>query len=180
MSDRTRTIIIACFFAFTQIGIIILSEINAKKRRQKKKLPYSDYDERQELIRGVAYRYGFLTVVLFGFFDAYFCQWVRGDVFARGVEFWLAVALGAFVIAEYEIWHDVPIPNVRRKEKGYAVSFWIVMTAALLLFTCLDLGSDVEGVLDFHELMLILLTLYVLGWLSYLARLIVRKLRDRE
>lgn len=180
MSDRTSGIILACFFALVQIGVIILSEVNAKKRRQKKKMPYSDYDERQELIRGVAFRYGFFTVALFGFFDTYFRQWVSGEVFARGIEFWLAVALGSFVIAEYEIWHDVPIPNVKRKGKGYAVVFWIVITAVFLVFTCLALWSNVEGVLDFHELMPIVLALYVLGWLSYLARWIVHRVRDRE
>ena len=80
-----------------------------------------DYDERQELVRGRAYKYGFFTVAAISSVLMIYCAFEQKD--SVNVFFsMLSVFSGIVVFAAYCIWHDAFF-TLKKKPTSYIILF---------------------------------------------------------
>ncbi len=193
MSKFTGGIIYAVLLTSFYVGSRILAFFSRKKARLKQHLPEEEYDERQELYRGKAFRYGFYTIVVFCLFDSYLFSFIHEDIFEPHVELPLAISLGTFVILEYELWNDVNTPvvlpktgKVKKKRKSNQT---LDMIVTLIMFGLLALAIvflipwkhfAVDGKMDLLDLLFILFVMIVIYIVSCIAHGIYLKIRDRE
>lgn len=63
------------------------------------------YDERQEIVRGRAFKYGFFTYLVYLFLDMIYGDYLE-RVMERGVVSFAGLILGVVVYAGYAIWND--------------------------------------------------------------------------
>ena len=87
------------FLAGAAIAIVAALIIRAK-------YPKGEYDERQELLRGRAYRHAFLTVLILAAIHAMFVSLTERPIMEDGVSAMLLVLVGVAVFAIDCILHD--------------------------------------------------------------------------
>ncbi len=193
MSRFTSGIIYAVLLTSFYVGSRILAFFSRKKARLKQHLPEQEYDERQELFRGKAFRYGFYTVVVFCLFDSYLFSFIHEDIFEPHVELPLAISLGTFVILEYELWNDVntpvALPKPGKAKKKRKSNQTLDMIVTLIMFGMLALAIAflvpwkhfaVDGKFDLLDLLFVLFIKIVIYIVSHIAHGIYVKIRDRE
>ncbi len=119
MKDMLAVLIALLLFA------VILALLNRNKGRNK------DFDERQTLVRGRGYKYGFCTLLLA---IAVILAMITFDVLPRELTFFslcAALFLGLFVFCAYNIWHDAFF-GLHQKPGTYLLICLAVMLANLL------------------------------------------------
>lgn len=72
----------------------------------KKSLFNCNFDERQELIRGRAFRYGFFVMVFYFFIFGMIADAMGQNIIPQEIVCVLGVSAGIVVFAVYAIWHD--------------------------------------------------------------------------
>ncbi|MCR5789220.1 MAG: hypothetical protein K6G83_04955 [Lachnospiraceae bacterium] len=107
------------------IAFILLRAANTNHRMK------SDYDERQERIRGKAYMYAFYTMMIY---EAAMVVLKAGEIvfpFEDYLAGFIGVILGCIVLGCYCIWHDVywGLNNNRRR---YYIIFGVIFALNLM------------------------------------------------
>ena len=149
----------------------------------KKKRAEQDLDERQEIEAAKGCMYGFYTILAFSVFDLWLYFFVNESVFEPSIDVFLGVFLGLFVMMEYSIWKDAAF-GLHGKPVAIAILlFFLAVAFGLVLYLFrLDPSASisVEGKMDLGELLVVGFILYLLIFLTDLARLIYVRIRDRE
>ena len=64
------------------------------------------YDERQQIVRGIGFKYGFFTVMLYDVAAAFLISVEKRQYIDHAVLMFTGIFLGTFVYAAYCIWHE--------------------------------------------------------------------------
>lgn len=134
---------------FVVIGLTII------KRRNGGKGAFCDFDERQELVRGRAFKYGFFTLLLYFIIAVSLGKiGVRQTYFDSATIIFMGICLGIMVFTSYAIWHDAYF-SMQDKPRG-----WIILFVAMFFLNMVvGLGglhetdtSSSHGLLGEHSL----------------------------
>lgn len=90
-------------FIAPAIIIVLMAALIYAANKQRKQDGYVDYDERQLLIRGNAFKYGFYAVCLYGTVYFLFTRSTEMALMQDGVAAFLGVLLGVAVFAVYSV-----------------------------------------------------------------------------
>lgn len=99
------------------------------------------YDERQEVVRGRGFKYGFFTMLIYFAAETLFGSFL--ELFAdRSVISFIGLCLGVAVYAVYGIWKDAYI-SLNENPKRVIIVFFVI--AAMILVRRLCTNREVEG-----------------------------------
>lgn len=138
------------------------------------------YDERQEIVRGKAFKYGFFSMMI--------CNIILGlgpDILetelpmVNSITMFLGVAVGVIVFATYAIWNEGYF-GLNERPKGMLMLFAFI--AAINAFTSIMNGLDgnlvADGILQMGFLSVICSVMFVIVFGVVLIKSIVRKNED--
>ena len=106
--------------------VVVLSKAANKDHRVK-----TEYDERQQVIRGVAYRYAFYTIMIY---EAVMIVLTLAEIELPVEDYILhfgGIVLSGLVLAVYSIWHDV-YWGLNNNRTRYGVVFFITALLNLI------------------------------------------------
>ena len=178
MLDRTSGIIIASVFFVIYAAGMIAGMIQQEK---KKKKSGNDLDERQKIIEGKAWQYGFMTSLGAGVYVSFLNRLCEEPLSERSVELWLVLLLGLFVGMEYQIWNDAWLGTRTKPVRGLLALLLLTAVIGAVIFLLPFRENAVkDGRLQWAGFVIICFGSLCLNTLTALARVIYLKLRDRE
>ncbi len=141
----------------------------------------TEYDEKQEAVRGKGFKYGFFTMILYN--GAIIILSATGFTIPmiHEVVLFTGIMLGAIVMASYDIWHDAYM-GLNTNAKGFAV--FAIVVAGINLLSALFSWKDTEmfeaGKLQFPFMNLICCLSFVLIGIQLFAKSIMDKKEEEE
>lgn len=155
--------------------ILIIAAICVLSRFSKKE---AQFDERQELIRGRAYRLGFLTLII-ALVICLICHTMLDSTLSY-FAFALCLVLGLSVFAVYSIWHDAFF-SFQQKPGSY-----LLLCAVAIVSNALAIGTHLRDGMTLVEMfhgvysqnLLFVLTFLVIAVTLVLRICLTRKEED--
>lgn len=83
------------------------------------------YDERQELIRGKGFKYGFFTLIIFNFLAAMLSSFVEKPHIEAEALMIIGILIGIFVYVTYCIWHESYF-SLNENPKRVLIAFFLI------------------------------------------------------
>ena len=139
------------YFVGVLVGfaIVLLIVFILRKSRGASMLAAEEFDERQLLIRNKGYKYGFVTIMVYGLL--YFLYSAAGGkpIMLDGVAAFLGVMLGVFVFSCYNSLHDAQF-GYRESGKRYLVGYGIIaaICIAVSIINLVEGGLVQNGMID--------------------------------
>ena len=153
------------------VGMLLVILIITTKNYSVKR----DYDERQELVRGKGYKYGFLTMIIANIVLGYVSMFFQKPIMDTCFSMVLSVALGGLVNIHYCIWKEGYF-SLNEKPKTFIIimaiiAVWQYMTFAGFLKT----GVIVDGMITYRCTNLVMGVLLTFTLVDLLAKSISQK-----
>lgn len=111
----------------------------------KKSLFSCKFDERQELVRGRAFRYGFFTMIAYFLVFGVTVEIMGRNIISVGIVCILGAAIGIMVFVVYAIWHDAYYAlkeNPTRFSMLFAAFMILNLIAGIRRFTDHEAGES--------------------------------------
>lgn len=152
------------------ISIILISRNNSNKKFK------SEYDERQEVVRGRSYKWGYYTaIVLFAVFTLLD---LGGIVFPveQSVLFFGALAVSASVQVAYSLWNDA-YWGINNKLRNYVVMFIVlgIINGLSGAMAYVDGRMIVDGILTHSFISFECVLIFVVFGIVCLVKSVVKK-----
>ena len=155
------------------IAIVVIVFITTKLRKNQT----PKYDERQEIVRGKAYKYAFFTMLIFGALYMYCSLFIESEFLLASVALMIDMFIGLVVYAVYSIWNDA-FATINGISKSYII--FLVCTVVLNLGNAIGTIKDgsiiANGTLTLDSISLVC----AISLTIVLVTMLVKKLMNRE
>lgn len=152
------------------LGILIITTKNHTVKR--------DYDERQELVRGKGYKYGFLTMLIANMTLGYISLFFQKPIMDTCFSMVLSMALGGLVNIHYCIWKEGYF-SLNEKPKVFITIMAILAVWQYASFAgYLKSGVVVDGMITYRCTNLVMGVLLTFTLVDLLAKSISQKRED--
>lgn len=131
------------------IAIVLLITFILRKARGASIRGAEEYDERQLIIRGKGYKYGFATFMIYGIIYFLYSTVGGKPIMLDGVATFLGVMLGVFVLACYNILNDAQFgykDSGKRALLVYGIVAAICLTVSII--NLVEVGLVQNGLID--------------------------------
>ena len=152
------------------LGILIITTKNHTVKR--------DYDERQGLVRGKGYKYGFITMLIanmtLGYISLFFDKPIMDTCFSM----FLSIGLGGLVNIHYCIWKEGYF-SLNEKPKVFITIMLVLAVLQYISFAgSLKEGIIVDGMITYRATSLVVAVLLTFTLVDLLVKSISRKRED--
>lgn len=137
-----------------------------------------EYDERQELVRGKGYKYGFITMLIanmtLGYISLFFDKPIMDTCFSM----FLSIGLGGLVNIHYCIWKEGYF-SLNEKPKVFITIMLVLAVLQYISFAgSLKEGIIVDGMITYRATSLVVAVLLTFTLVDLLAKSISQKRED--
>ncbi len=157
------------------ILIILVVPVLFTSKLRKNQTP--KYDERQELVRGKAYKYAFFAMLIFGAIYMYSSLFIGSELLLASVAIMIDMFVGLVVYGVYCIWNDA-FATINGISKSYII--FLVCTVVLNLGNAIGTIKDgsiiANGTLTLDSISLVC----AISLTIILITMLVKKLMNRE
>lgn len=164
-------------FIAPAIIIVLMAALIYAANKQRKQDGYVDYDERQLLIRGNAFKYGFYAVCLYGTVYFLFTRSTEMALMQDGVAAFLGVLLGVAVFAVYSVL------NGAQFTKSSPMRSFLILYGLVIVMNLVSTGLHIHAHDFIRDGVLTDAIIYPAVALTFLAAFIatlVQGIRDRK
>ena len=164
-------------FIAPAIIIVLMAALIYAANKQRKQDGYVDYDERQLLIRGNAFKYGFYAVCLYGTVYFLFTRSTEMALMQDGVAAFLGVLLGVAVFAVYSVL------NGAQFTKSSPMRSFLILYGLVIVMNLVSTGLHIHAHDFIRDGVLTDAIIYPAVALAFLAAFIatlVQGMRDRK
>ena len=155
------------------IAIVVIVFITTKLRKNQT----PKYDERQEIVRGKAYKYAFFTMLIFGALYMYCSLFIESEFLLASVALMIDMFIGLVVYGVYCIWNEA-FATINGIPKSYII--FLVCTVVLNLGNAIGTIKDgsiiANGTLTLDSISLVC----AVSLTIVLVTMLVKKLMNRE
>ena len=155
------------------IAIVVIVFITTKLRKNQT----PKYDERQEIVRGKAYKYAFFTMLIFGALYMYCSLFIESELLLASVALMIDMFIGLVVYAVYSIWNDA-FATLNGISKSYIIflACTVVLNLGNAIGTIKDGSIIANGTLTLDSISLVC----AISLTIVLVTMLVKKLMNRE
>ena len=155
------------------IAIVVIVFITTKLRKNQT----PKYDERQEMVRGKAYKYAFFTMLIFGALYMYCSLFIESELLLASVALMIDMFIGLVVYAVYSIWNDA-FATLNGISKSYIIflACTVVLNLGNAIGTIKDGSIIANGTLTLDSISLVC----AISLTIVLVTMLVKKLMNRE
>lgn len=151
-------------------GILIVTTKNYSLKRE--------YDERQELVRGKGFKYGFFTMLITNFILSYLNLYLSKPIMDMSFAMILSMSLGVLVCVHYCIWKEGYF-SLNEKPKTFIA---LMSVCAVVQYICfagyLKTGIIINGAITFRGVNLLLGIMVTFLLIDLLVKSICQKRED--
>lgn len=129
------------------------------------------YDERQQLVRGRGFKYGFFTLMLYDIFYGFGNVILEKQVVDHMTAVFFGVFLGIAVYASYCIWHEGYF-SLNENPKRVMLVFAILAVSNFIIFAVQILHGTVmkDGIITYHCVNLLCGVLFIIIFMVVFAK----------
>lgn len=139
------------------------------------------YDERQQTVRGIGFKYGFFTIIIYDLIAGFLTATSEGKQYVDNAVLMLfGIFLGIFVYVSYCIWNDGYF-SLNQNKTAVLIAFAVIALANFAL-AAIEITHGVmieDGVLTFRCTNLLCGILFILIFLVLVAKSLYKK-REEE
>ena len=158
---------------FILITLVVPVLITSKLRKNQT----PKYDERQEIVRGKAYKYAFFTMLIFGALYMYCSLFVGRELLLASVALMIDMFIGLVVYVVYCIWNEA-FATINGISKSYIIflACTVVLNLGNAIGTIKDGSIIANGTLTLDSISLVC----AISLTIVLVTMLVKKLMNRE
>lgn len=170
MTDLLLPIIILIFLvAF----VLIISRLTKNKN--------CNFDERQELIRGRAYKYAFFTYLIYGVGYSAVSSLLEKDFMTTSTAFMVGLYISLIVFAVYNIWNDSFFAFNQKPVSYISLFFIVTICSGIGSITSIRDGSIIEnGSLTLDCIGTVCAIAFAIILITMLIKMILNKKAEQE
>lgn len=158
------------------LGFVVCFAVVLIVVRVVRKNKVSNYDERQLLVRGNAYRNAFVSMVMYGLLYSVYIIMSEKELMQDGVSMYIGVLVGVTVFTVYCIWNDAYLRLSQNPKKYFILGIVVVMLNAIGGFEKLREGKVIkDGILTFNCLQISLAIAWLIIEIALIIKLVFEK-----
>ncbi|MEE1124923.1 MAG: hypothetical protein UHK60_01925 [Acutalibacteraceae bacterium] len=164
------------FFIIIIIALIIISILKIKNKK-------SNFDERQELVRGKAYKYAFFSMAIYGAIYLLCSMFIEKEFLTASMALIIDMFIGLVVSGVYSIWNEAFFTlNIKQSPKAYIVLLiWVTLLNSYTGISAIIDGNIIEnGTLSTASISLIGSISLTIILITILIKFIVNKKAEHK